>query len=457
MTIDTLNPTNPLLKVTSNPGNLSDNQLHSIFNSQIGRDATPYELSTNRGTSISKLANLADTHAKLNTNSSITDYLTSVGQDPSLANRTALATKYNIANPGTTTGNLALLNALKSGQPPVAPVALPGSIGGTGVNSQGSNQTYNPQNGTTSIVNPDGTVTTNIDNSQGTGGTTSVVPDGSQTVDNSSPTLPGSISDASGTDNSNQSSDPNQPPVLPTVAPALNDYQTAQKAVADARSQITDINNQIAASLANKIKDINASGGIVDESQLRSTVLTENAPLIAERNNLQTTLSGLISNQSIAGKAYQEALTAQKESDANFYKGATLGINKTKLSDAEQKQSDSIDLSLQKLGVTQNQNLIKEMITGIQNGSLNLPKIQLSALEKNMGLPNGFLSSMSKKPATTVAPVTTTTESPSWLGGIFGGTKTTTKTGIYPLQIVTNSDGSQTTYITTDGINYNPQ
>ena len=295
---------------------LQPNQVSDIVTSQLGRPATDFETALHANSSVQDLANLKDTHAKLNPNS-IVDYLTSVGQDPSIQNRTALGAKYGITNIGTAEGNTALLNALKSGKPPATPVVPPvvGSV-----------------KDATTTVPPDSTITPPATD-------TTISPIDTTSTDN---TLTGSISGATGDTSGN-------PPAIPGLSDAKNAYTTSQQAVADVSSQISDINNAINSSLQNKRDEIARSGGVVDESQLKSTVLAENAPLIAERNNLQTQRAQLVSEQSIAGKNYQDLLNQQKESDANFYKSATEADKQVTLAQGQEKIDAQQQQFIQKL------------------------------------------------------------------------------------------------------------
>lgn len=286
-------PTTP----TTKPGGLTDNQVHAIYNNQLGRDATPYELSTSKNASIQTLANLKDTYSKLDPNS-IVDYLKSVGQDSSMANRQALGAQYGITNIGTAEGNTALLNALKSGKAPAAPTTVSGAIGGTQAPA---------------------TTAPASDQAQATPTTTT--PDTTTGTTTGAPTDVSTLKDA---------------------------YTTAQNGVLDVTNQLNEINNQIAGALQAKKDEVARSGGVVDEAQLRSIVLAEQAPLIAERNNLQAQRTQLVGEQSMAGKAYQDAIKQAQFTQTEADKAAQLKL-------AQQKQTAQESQFATKTGIQQQQ------------------------------------------------------------------------------------------------------
>src|ERR1035437_8790032 len=203
---------------------LQPNQIETAIQTATGRPATPFELQNHANSSVSTLANLKDTHAKLDPNS-IVDYLTSIGQDPSMKNRQALGVQHGITGIGTAVGNTALLNAMKSGNVPTPP-----TIGGTITTTPAVTTPTNVTDTTTPI-------NTNVSNQDNVSQPT---PDNSQPIP--SPYTP----------------QPNQstPPVLPEVASSQTTYTQSQQAVVDINKQILDINNTINASLQNKRDEI---------------------------------------------------------------------------------------------------------------------------------------------------------------------------------------------------------
>ncbi len=331
---------------------IQDNQIHSAVNDAVGRDATPYELSTLKIAPIQTIANLKDSYSKLNPNS-IVDYLTSIGEDPSMQNRQTLGQKYGITNIGTAEGNTALLNVLKSGKTDPTATNISGTVssaGGTiqnpngtvsapvinnGVN-QNSNYSFDA-NGTPISRDEHGNVIQYVPGtSRGTPGQSDYYPGDKMPDQSTQNAVNGSIAGAAGsagTDASNSG----KPPIIPEVSTSKDAYTQAQQAVVDVTSKIADINKSIDSAMANKRDEIARSGGVVDESQLRSTVLAENAPLLAERNTLTAQRTQLVGEQNIAAKSYSDAVAQQKESDANFYKSQTLAQGQAKITQAQQK------------------------------------------------------------------------------------------------------------------------
>ena len=269
---------------------ITQNQLETQFQNQLQRPPTDYEIKKFSTASPQTIANLKDTYSKLNTTTSISDYLTSIGQDNSLQARQTLGQKYGISNIGTAEGNTALLKALQ-GQ-----TAAPKVSG--------------------SVVPPEQPQGSDNGQTDSSSGNNNAPTDGTQ----------------SNTDNTS-----NTPPVIPEVETNKTAYVQAQQAVSAIDKQLSDINNAINQAMQNKRDEIARSGGVVDESQLRSTVLTENQPLLAERDNLQTQRQQRVSEQSIAGKAYQDSINQQKESDANFYKSLNYNLA-TRKQDTQESQ-----------------------------------------------------------------------------------------------------------------------
>ena len=204
----------------------TQNQISDYVQSAVGRPATDYEYKTYMNASPQTLANLPSYYKSLNKDASIVDYLKYTGQDPE--SRTELAKKYNVPNIGTAEGNKALLDILRTGQEPQKQ-----TITGTVIPTEQTTQTQpTVTQDTTQITTP--------------GDTTTYQTDTSQTL-----TQPESRS--------------------PETTAALEQYKSVQ-------TQIADIDKAINDSLANKRQQIIASGGIVDEAQLKSTVLAEQAP-----------------------------------------------------------------------------------------------------------------------------------------------------------------------------------
>ena len=285
------------------------NQIKDLFSKyKVAGDRPPtqYEVSSLKNASPQSLANLPSTYAKYNPNS-IVDYLKSTGQDPSMSSRQALGAKYGITNIGTAEGNTALLNALKSGKS-TTPSTIPGAIQ--------PNQTPPAYDKITGLL-------TDYGRSQG-------LPEV-----NAKTSLPGSIESAA------NAPTPEAPPATPKVAPELDvaksAYVSAQRAVLDVTSKIDEINKSIDSAMANKRAEISRSGGVVDESQLRSTVLAENAPLLAERKDLLASRSQLVGEQNIAQKSYTDMINQQKQEELNAYRGAQLEQGQQKISQAGEK------------------------------------------------------------------------------------------------------------------------
>jgi len=297
------------------------NQVNDPFVKELQRPATPFELEKYSTASPQTLATLKDTFGKLNPNS-IVDYLTSIGQDSSLQNRNVLGQKYGITNIGTPEGNTALLNILKSGGQPQVPASIPGSV-------VPPDTSIAPTDGTMStgaVFNQDGTLKTDVNGNE--------------------PTLDGSISGATGKETPN---------VLPEIAENKNIYVAAQRAVLDVTKRIDEINKAIDSAFANKKAEIAMAGGVVDESQLRSIVLAESQPLVAERKDLLAQRGQLVGEQNIAGKAYQDSLALQRQTDANFYKQQQLDQSKERIQNQEDQNDEKNDLAREKMDIQQKQ------------------------------------------------------------------------------------------------------
>jgi len=273
------------------PGGLQPNQINDIFNQQLNRDATPHEVVTHQNSPIQTLANLKDTHAKLNPNS-IVDYLTSVGQDSSMANRQKLGQQYGITNVGTAEGNMALLNAIKSGKP-VTPPTVPGAI---------STNTTN---------------TTNTDNTINTTDTTN--------------TVGGTVAAAATP----------QAPVDDPIATAKTSVDTAYATQQSAQQAVNDIDKQLAALKQSKMDEIARSGGVVNEASLTSELLRENEPLLARRKELANEYTK-------ANQDYQKAKGDYTNAQNQAAKQANLDL-------AKEKQASQESQFATKTGIQQEQ------------------------------------------------------------------------------------------------------
>ena len=238
-----------------------------------------------------------------------------------MTNRASLASKYGISNyTGTADQNIALMNALKN-PPQTDTPSISGSItpNTQPANTQGENiaaERFNKPN-----VNPQAGIT------------------------DTSTQIPGSIAGAVNqpTQAQNTAQDTTQP--ASDTQTYKDQYTTAQKAVLDVTGRINDLNKSIDSAMQNKRDEIARSGGIVDESQLRSIVLAENAPLLAERKDLLNQRSQLVGEQNIANQNYQSALKQEQLNQANQFKQEQLDLNKKKVTDQEQQFVQKLDQS----------------------------------------------------------------------------------------------------------------
>jgi hypothetical protein len=264
-----------------------------------GRPATSFEMEKYKTASPQTMAGLKTTFSKLNPNS-ISDYLTSIGQDSSLRAREELGKKYGIANVGTAEGNTALLKALKSKTPPPDPKV------------QGA------------IVPPVPTAP-----SPNTAPITAA-PQGNQDA------IKGSISDAA-TPPQTVDTDTNVVTARQNKETAYTYQQQAQQGLAALDAQIKDINLAVEKAMQGKRDEIARSGGVVDESQLRSLVTAENAPLLSQRSELMTQRGQYVTQYTQANNAYQKALADVKDAESNFFKTAQLGQGQQKIENQQQQ------------------------------------------------------------------------------------------------------------------------
>lgn len=375
---------------------VTQNQLDPIVQKAVGRTATPYEVQTFSTLSPQALASLPEYYSGLNKNTSIVDYLKFNGQDPN--SRIDLAKQYGITNIGTAEGNTALLNALKSGKPPVT-TPVTGSISSSST-SQGTTTPQTTGNGQTT--------------SQGN-------------------TVSGSVSTAAtqpATDTTTNTSD--TPPTSDGTIDTDPDVWTANKAVNDTMSQYQGYQNQIAKidqqvstlrqSQQNlyddRVKEITEAGGTPIESQVRADVSEQNREIQEQINGLLDDRAPLATSQSQYSSLLTQARDNLKQAQADFYKNANLGISTKKLSDSELKNNQAIG---------------KSILTAIGNGSITLDPDQATQLETSLGLPAGYLSNSGKKTAVIPASTNTTTTAPLTIFGIptpFSSTKTSTKTAV---------------------------
>ena len=294
-------------------------QIDPVFQNAFGRNATDYEVSQYKNASTQDLANVPNVYNSLNKDSSIVDYLKYNGQDPSMSNRQALASKYGISNVGTAEGNTSLLKALQTGSAP-APVA-----------TNATNGTVTTAASTAPMTTTPATTTTTAPTTSSSTGTTAPVG--------------GSISSAATSSDTSSTPTPTTYTPDPQLAQSLSAYQ-------DVQSQIQDIDKRMASALQNAIQEIGQTGGgPVDESQLQAGITERNAPLLALR-------AQLVSQQSQLGKQYQSLLAADKQNRSDFNTAqsraiteqnntANQGIKEQQLAINEQKTLQS-GVSVQK-------------------------------------------------------------------------------------------------------------
>lgn len=288
---------------------LTQNQLNDEFTKQLKRPATDFEYNNYKNSSVQDVANLGKTYSGLNKDSSITDYLRYNGIDPSMSNRTQLATKYGIANyGGSADANMALLSALKGTAPKV------------------TQPSGNAQSGTVATA-ADKVGAIPLDSNG------SVTREGKieqfNEADAASKTQ-GSVQDAansSGSQNAPASSSTYTPD--PALASALQTYQSTQK-------QIADIDKALADEFDTKKQQVIASGGIVNAAQLMGMVRAEKAPLIAQRQELA-------SQQSDQGKTYQQMLSNDKQNRADFDKQTALTEKKREFDTSQSSKTSQFD------------------------------------------------------------------------------------------------------------------
>lgn len=304
------------------------NQLTDLFDKQLGRAPTDFEIKKFSTASPQTLATLKDSYGKLNTNSSISDYLTSVGQDSSLNVRTELGKKYGITNIGSAEGNTALLKALKSGQTPsVQPV-------------EGS------------IVAPEQPKTPEQQQQQ----------DASQF--NADGSLKGSVQDAA-----NGPQDQQQPPAGPevpgvptietdptyttaktAVTDTLKNYQDYQGQVAKIDTQIANLRSIILQAQQDKEAQAAASGGVVSRSQIAAEVSATTQGIQKQINELLAQRAPLATSQGQYATALQQARKDLSDAQANFYKNISANQANTKIKNQADQFKTKTDIQQDQFG-----------------------------------------------------------------------------------------------------------
>ena len=354
--------TDQLLPGASSVGGLSDNQIHGILNNQLGRDATPYELSVYKTAPIQTLANLKQTYANFNTNS-LAGYLQSIGQDSSPAALQTLGQKYGI-NAGTPDGNTQLLNVLKNGTQPTTP-----TVGGTVAGATTTPNTpplYDSQTGylTTYGVTSGAPVVKLGDPGDGSGDKTGINYSGVDATGNgmgatpqdavNTPGISGSISGATGTTNTSTPPTPdgtvdNDPDVwnaTQTYNQYLNAYQTAQKAVASIDAQINTLRESQQAARGEFLASAAKSGGVVTSAQENAELAVQNRDINEQINSLLDQRAPYATEQSEASTALNQAREELNSARSDFYKSSNLDISQEKLQNTETTQAEKTNNSL---------------------------------------------------------------------------------------------------------------
>ena len=163
-------------------------------------------------------------------------------------------------------------------------------------------------------------------------------------------------------------------------SPALAAYKKSQQDVAD-------IDNELDTAYESRRQAVIASGGIVDEAQLKSEVAYEKAPLLIQRKEAAA-------RQAQLGKDYQAEANRQQQ----------LAIANAKITQTGNQNAVKNDQFNAKLNLTQQQDQqknaqanAKTIISAIQKGSIDLTSLssdQLSNIESSAGLPAGALTNL---------------------------------------------------------------
>ena len=179
--------------------------------------------------------------------------------------------------------------------------------------------------------------------------------------------------------------------------------------------QVQAIDKALSDSYTNKKKEIEAQGGIVNETQLRAQVANEQAPLLSQRKTLAVSQAeaGKILNKSQT-EHQQQVLQSQRLQQQAQISGARLAQSGSQfqqrqgqqLGEFNDKQGQQAGQFEQKLGQTadlaENKNAIaiaNKVIDSAQKGTIDLSKLdpkQLAQIEKQAGLPDGYLEHLHK-------------------------------------------------------------
>ena len=397
--------TDQLLPGADKVGGLSDNQIHGILNNQLGRDATPYELSIYKTAPIQTLANLKQTYANFNTNS-LAGYLQSIGQDSSPQALQTLGQKYGI-NAGTPDGNTQLLNVLKNGTQPTPPT-VSGTVAGA------TPSLYDPQTGylTTYGVTSGAPVVKLGDPGDGSGDKTGINYSGVDATGNgmgatpqdavNTPGISGSVSGATGistppTPDGTVDNDPDVWNATQTYNQYLTAYQTAQKAVASIDAQINTLRESQQAARGEFLANAAKSGGVVTSAQENAELAVQNRDINEQINSLLDQRAPYATEQSEASTALNQAREQLNSARSDFYKSANLTNSEQKTAITEQQNAQKINISLQKMGLSQDNTVAKAILSGIADGSLHYSTAQLNAFDKAFSLPTGTFSGETTK------------------------------------------------------------
>lgn len=110
-----------------------------------------------------------------------------------------------------------------------------------------------------------------------------------------------------------------------TAVTGTTGISPTQQAYTDVQKQVQDIDKAIAGALENKKKELMASGGIINDTQLRAMVAQEQAPLIAQRRDLANQQANL--TRQLQAEQTQKRLDLQQQNQQNLqgYRQAQLG------------------------------------------------------------------------------------------------------------------------------------
>jgi len=286
---------------------LTENQVNDVFNTQLKRPATPYEVQTYQKASPQTLAGIKSTYGNYNPNS-VSGYLQSQGLDPTKAPE--IAKQYGINNYGTAEGNDALLKAIRTGSytptPGATPTASPSVPGSVQTAGQTNTQipVQNPPQGQTA---PQTGAPQPLKDYTGQ----------PQSMPGATPTIPGSITGATTqptpTDTTKTDTTAStESPATNAVNEALKSYQGYQSQVADIDRQIAEKRQIMQSAQKDKEKEIAQAGGLVNRAQIAQQVAAENAPIQQSINDLMATRSVYAQSQSQASTQLTQARADQK-------------------------------------------------------------------------------------------------------------------------------------------------